>query len=208
MTTPHATKQCNKCGVVKSIDCFHAEKLGKNGLRSWCKPCKIAADVARSKTPEGRSRSKAWYQSEKGQNYYDLYRARPETRKKSRRSTKAWEDANPDKVEARGKRRLNAVRAAPGGGFFKNRLDYQPRVLEFKGMCAYCLVNPYTEMDHATPLSRGGTNFPENVWPACRACNRGVGGKHAKILYTEWIPPKDRHLVRPHIIALILALGS
>ena len=43
--------------------------------------------------------------------------------------------------------------------------------------------------DHVVPLSKGGKDFIENLVPCCSSCNSSKG---AKILYEEWIPPKER----------------
>lgn len=43
-----------------------------------------------------------------------------------------------------------------------------------KGKCAYCGIDiNYKEMqiDHVTPLHRGGTDTQDNRFPACRSCN-------------------------------------
>lgn len=37
---------------------------------------------------------------------------------------------------------------------------------EFGGLCAYC-DDPSEPMDHMTPLTRGGSNWPENLQPLC-----------------------------------------
>jgi 5-methylcytosine-specific restriction endonuclease McrA len=42
-------------------------------------------------------------------------------------------------------------------------------------MCAYCGGPGPLEADHRVPLTRGGTNFIDNILPACRGCN---GRKH------------------------------
>ena len=36
--------------------------------------------------------------------------------------------------------------------------------------CVYCCA-PATEIDHATPVSRGGTNEISNLVPSCHKCN-------------------------------------
>lgn len=51
------------------------------------------------------------------------------------------------------------------------------RVAFFGGVCAYCRSKPYEHLDHAIPISRGGTNWPANLRPACANCNLS---KHAK----------------------------
>ena len=43
------------------------------------------------------------------------------------------------------------------------------------GVCAYDGKSGPLEADHRVPLSRGGTNFIDNILPACRRCN---GRKH------------------------------
>lgn len=37
--------------------------------------------------------------------------------------------------------------------------------------CTYCGADGPLEPDHRMPLARGGTNFIENILPACRRCN-------------------------------------
>ncbi len=49
--------------------------------------------------------------------------------------------------------------------------EWDARLAEFAGMCAYCVVRPATEREHMTPLSRGGDDHIENVVPVCRGCN-------------------------------------
>jgi 5-methylcytosine-specific restriction endonuclease McrA len=40
------------------------------------------------------------------------------------------------------------------------------------GACAYCGSRILIEIDHRTPLTRGGSNLIDNILPACRRCNR------------------------------------
>ena len=43
--------------------------------------------------------------------------------------------------------------------------------------------------DHVVPLNKGGTNLMDNMVPCCLSCNSSKGDR---ILYEEWIPPKER----------------
>lgn len=46
---------------------------------------------------------------------------------------------------------------------------------KYGGKCAYCgCVLDYEEMtiDHILPIYRGGTNYPVNLNPCCKSCNR------------------------------------
>jgi len=46
------------------------------------------------------------------------------------------------------------------------------------GSCAYCGRSdiPITR-DHRVPISRGGSNFIDNIVPACRPCNSRKGAR-------------------------------
>ena len=43
--------------------------------------------------------------------------------------------------------------------------------------------------DHVYPISKGGTDTMDNLVPCCTSCNSSKGDR---ILYEEWIPPKER----------------
>ena len=47
----------------------------------------------------------------------------------------------------------------------------------FNHKCAYCGKETRLEMDHVTPLSKGGAHTAANVVPACRTCNAKKGAK-------------------------------
>jgi biotin operon repressor len=50
--------------------------------------------------------------------------------------------------------------------------------------CRYCGdAAPQMEVDHVHPVSAGGTDDPQNLVAACRACNRSKGAK----LISEWV---------------------
>lgn len=51
--------------------------------------------------------------------------------------------------------------------------------------CAYCDA-AWEEVDHVVPVSAGGSDAIGNLVPACRDCNRGVGGKHSRPV-DEWL---------------------
>lgn len=49
--------------------------------------------------------------------------------------------------------------------------EFRQLVEMYGGKCAYCGRVVALEADHVTPLSRGGTNYIDNILPACRSCN-------------------------------------
>lgn len=59
------------------------------------------------------------------------------------------------------------------------------------GKCAYCgtsIKNGY-HVDHIVPLSRGGSNWPENLCLACPPCNLAKNDKTPE----EWLAQKEHH---------------
>lgn len=48
----------------------------------------------------------------------------------------------------------------------------------FDHRCAYCATEgAKLEMDHVTPISKGGTHTADNIVPSCVPCNRSKGNK-------------------------------
>lgn len=59
-------------------------------------------------------------------------------------------------------------------------VDWESRVLYYGWCCRYCscaLTRKTLTMEHAIPLSRGGSNWPSNLVPACAKCNTRKGTK-------------------------------
>lgn len=54
---------------------------------------------------------------------------------------------------------------------------------ELSGRCAYCGISIYwgvfrdVHIDHIQPLSKGGTNWPDNITLACKSCNCSKSSK-------------------------------
>jgi 5-methylcytosine-specific restriction endonuclease McrA len=97
--------------------------------------------------------------------------ANPEAR---RAAEKRWRDANPFKVAAKFARR-KALHARASGSFTDEQAA--ARVAFYGGICAYCRTRPHEHLDHVIPLSKGGTNWPANIRPACEWCNSSKGNK-------------------------------
>ena len=45
-------------------------------------------------------------------------------------------------------------------------------ILAYGNHCVYCDVGEFEELDHATPVCKGGTHSLGNVRPACAKCNQ------------------------------------
>jgi|LakMenEpi03Aug12_release.lakeMendotaPanAssembly.Ray.scaffolds.fasta_scaffold199008_2 5-methylcytosine-specific restriction endonuclease McrA len=98
--------------------------------------------------------------------------------------------ANPQLVKNRLARRKELEKNARGCFTFS---DIQKIRKELQDECRFCgaPLNQGGEIEHLTPLSRGGTNYPRNLTLTCLNCNREKTNKTLKE-YCVW--RKDRKL--------------
>jgi 5-methylcytosine-specific restriction endonuclease McrA len=99
-----------------------------------------------------------------------LYYARH--REQHRTVMAAYHKAHPEVLRA--KSNAYRARAREADGHFTSA-EWRSLVEIHDGKCAYCLVVAPLEVDHRIPLKRGGTNWIENILPACGQCNRKKG---------------------------------
>lgn len=98
---------------------------------------------------------------------------------------KRWKENNPDKVRLNGRasmaRRKARIRAV-GGTYNSNDVELQFR--SQKGKCWWCekKIKGTYHVDHRIAISRGGTNWPNNICISCQHCNES---KHNKMPW-EW----------------------
>jgi 5-methylcytosine-specific restriction endonuclease McrA len=104
--------------------------------------------------------------------------------------SRKWREANPEAVAAMC--RLRRARRLAAGGTH-TVVDIERLLVEQGHRCAnpHCradLVVVKRELDHKHPLSRGGSDGPENLQWLCAPCNRR---KHAKPM-EEWLAAEER----------------
>lgn len=190
---PQSLKCCIKCGKWKL-----ASKLNfyfvKGYIRTSCKECENAACReyhSKNKTKLNAERVERGRKNREHKNEYQrrYYQMRPDFRErvkkyarevyykdpqanKARRSK--WIKNNPARLKvlvARydHKRRTEFIK---GNGRHTND-DIQHQYNVQQGKCRYCgceLGGKY-HVDHFVPLSKGGSNWPENIVIACPTCN-------------------------------------
>lgn len=103
------------------------------------------------------------------------YAERPEEMKAYRARYRA---ENPEAVKAAANNARCARAAAEGR---TTRAEWLEITDYFDGFCAYCLghesrVGRLTK-DHMQPITRGGSNWPDNLVPACKSCNSAKNAK-------------------------------
>lgn len=114
-----------------------------------------------------RERAKAWYNDNRERALATSRQSYRNNRTARLAATRTWKRTNPEKVRAANLQYNARSRAAHGHVTAEQIIA---RVDFFGGVCAYC-GGPYEHLDHAIPLSRGGTNWPANLRPACNNCN-------------------------------------
>lgn len=90
--------------------------------------------------------------------------------------SRKYRATNPDKVRANTMLRRTRKLNAPGHHTEK---DIGHQYKSQKGRCYYCKckVGKTYHVDHVVPLSRGGSNGPENIVIACPTCNQQKSAK-------------------------------
>jgi 5-methylcytosine-specific restriction endonuclease McrA len=171
------TKTCTKCAETKPLSAYGKSNLGKYGLRSYCKACRMKDYYA--KVEHHRAVRKLWYEKNKKvqnarclANYYA-------NKVKWHERSKRWAKANWTKVLALSRSQCAKRRAAKNasGGAHTNQ-DIQQLLQLQRYCCAVCKskLGKY-HVDHVVPLLRGGTNDRLNLQILCQPCNQK---KHAK----------------------------
>lgn len=102
-----------------------------------------------------------------------------ESQKRNRPSARArgkrWRENHPEESRALTMQHIARKKNALGkytGDDIKRMYDEQ------EGQCIYCGIRLYLDIpkdvhvDHIIPLSKGGTNYPENLYLACGECNQ------------------------------------
>lgn len=91
---------------------------------------------------------------------------------------------HPEQATARSRKRAALLAAAPGAHSEADIAELRSRL---RDCCAYCGLglDGKGELDHMTPLSKGGSNSIKNITLACWRCN---GEKHSKSVkqYFSW----------------------
>lgn len=153
------------------------------------------AREAYHRNPEGPKRSHKKWLAENALYVREYSKAYNKTHRdpiKSRARVKAWVKANPLKKKRHVQ--LHRARKASAVGSFSPS-DVEMLLLEQGGRCPCgCDISKNYTIDHMTPLSRGGSNWPDNLQLLCRSCN---SSKNTKTM-AEWL---DARGISPGMLA-------
>lgn len=165
---------------------FNCVAHGKFGLGSKCKACTTIYD--QSRRAKRRAAVRKWEQGhpEKKREYDKINGLRHKDRKRA--GLQNWRNNNRAANQVINQRRY-ALEKNALGEFTVD--DYRKQYKAQGGKCYYSSdqCNGPLQIDHVTPLSKGGTHWPNNIVLACRFHNCS---KRDKLLH-EW-PEGQRRL--------------
>lgn len=100
--------------------------------------------------------------------------------------SKKWHKDHPEAARTGAARRRALMVNAPGFFFAENiqRILVSQEYLCAAPFCS-CSVAITYEVDHIIPLSKGGSNMPDNLQILCRTCNRSKGAKSMDVWVRE-----------------------
>ena len=196
-TTPTLT--CEHCGKTFTRKQSQVSKYGRHFCSTTCHA------LGKTLSPEERRRRRAlackkwsdknrdkvatYYKPEKQKKYREANREKlrrwfAEYHQKhaavKRARSMQWRKDNPDRYKAnhRASQQTRRARELKAEGRF-TRNDINIILHRQKERCVYCgasLKKSY-HIDHVVPLSKGGTNWPQNIQLLCAVCNRAKAAK-------------------------------
>lgn len=187
-------KTCIKCGVEKPAESFSPEPRMKDGRCSHCKECRAEhARLYRKTNPEAVARNRRRYdqtdagiKAERKRLYCHTHREEIAERKRLYYQANREAIAERQRLHQQNNRDLycayNRNRRArqQNASGSHTAADVAAQRSRQKGKCYWCgkKVGDDYHVDHVVPLSKGGSNGPENIVIACAACNLSKGAKH------------------------------
>lgn len=181
------SKRCTKCqqDYPATTDYFPPNKLGKYGVGAECRPCMRLryAEYRKRNAAKVAANTRAYHKAhpewsrETKRRHYDRHRDKVIAKsKKYREQTPNYWKLSQGKEAAKSATRRARKRNAPGKFTVK---DIRRKLSIQRGRCFYChhLLGGQFQVDHYIPLSRGGSNWPDNIVIACTECNLTKGDR-------------------------------
>lgn len=193
MFTPDGKKHCLSCDkdLPATSEYFYRESRKKDGWQGECKECSGRRSSVRwakcteSELELARAEKRRYFRSltpEQSKRHAENVRRNYEANREeileykrlhSKRYGPQYRIDNRELVYAKNRNRRAKSKNAPG---LHNEVDILTIYERQQGRCFYCneRLEKY-HVDHLTPLSRGGSNYPENLCCTCANCNLRKG---------------------------------
>ncbi len=203
---------CEKCGEEKdfTLDFFYREPTYRYGLNISCKVCVDKRNRRYEHSHRSETNARARRYLIENRLHKLLLRARNRQRNRDRMNAQDRQRraTHPEyfrqkkqrylrtergRIQSRAYSRTRKMRKKGAEGRYSAQ-DVQRMYSRQQGCCYYCSIalgigKRTYHVDHVIPITRGGSNHPENLVLACPICNMS---KHNKLL-SEWV---DRPYLR------------
>lgn len=189
----HVCRQCGKTFYPPRTPSLKRPYLY---CSNTCRGIATRVNPAMTEVERNRQRANEWFYANRERAREKRKELYQRNRDKAIKDADTWRRTNPDKAKInkhntylRHKdkwKRDNAIRQARERGAEGTFTD-EDIIAQYdaqNGICAYCdtPLNGVYDIDHVIPVSRGGTNWPDNLVCTCRFCNRSKADK----LLSEW----------------------
>ena len=182
------TKMCARCDQAVAVSAFARDKRNRDGLESWCRPCrrkwragrkekeKAYQQKRRAKNPEReRERVRRWRAAnrEKFREQCRRHHANHRDERNAAAALRAREHyaAKPELYRGGSERRRERIKE--NGGSFTVQ-EWRALKKKYECRCLCCgKREPEIRLgpDHVVPVSLGGSNAIGNIQPLCFRCN-------------------------------------
>jgi hypothetical protein len=191
---PLPPKCCLSCNETDP-SAFYSDRQRRDGLTAYCKTCILVQshEWYQQHPDKKRETSRKWRDThrEHHREVQRLYRIRHPERATNNKPGYYQARYQKDKERLRERARLRGRRDPVARKIHKRNYDARKRGAEgtftrsqwqalcgwFGSICLGCGANAKLEVDHVVPLSRGGTNWIQNLQPLCRTCNASKRAK-------------------------------
>lgn len=188
-------KRCNRCDMELPLAQFNKNPSSPDGYYSLCKACRAEQKAEYRKRPEVIRRERERLAKAYAENKAVLlerrkarYAANPQAAlaknrewreknlEKHRALCRGWAKENPEAMRAIVAKR-RAIRLSAEGSYAAS--DVEAMLARQGGLCNHCRVDfgARFHVDHVIPLSRGGSNWPDNLQLLCVPCNLSKADK-------------------------------
>lgn len=188
------TQVCNKCNKEKPLSEFYF-RTDNNKYRKDCKECFKKAKAIRESKP-GIKELRALKERERRANDDGTINAKAREYHRSdysKKVSKEWVKNNPDKIRNYNRTQRARRKFAILSSESATTKEVKAWIDAQKPICAYCstiLLPNQIQLDHITPLSRGGSHTVDNFAISCAFCNSSKNNKTLE----EFILYKEKHL--------------
>mgnify|MGYP006935480359 CR=1 FL=1 len=164
-------KICKMCKNELPNNRFNALKASRDGLQFWCRDC---AKIHRTKNKEKIKETRKIYQS-KNRDKITSYAISQywKNRDKILARSRAYYKTSEGKLNGRVQQHKRRARKRGAEGSHTKE-DIKELYKKQNGKCYWCscVLNNKYHVDHIIPLSRGGTDYKDNLVISCQTCNQ------------------------------------